>query len=441
MDRIALRNWPKGVGALLALLLLLSLLSFHLQDPTLTNLRLPGGGIGNWLGLPGALLGGSLLELLGSAALAAPLLLFNWAWMARERPPLHRYAAWSALLLLALAGLQGLAQPPGDPGLLSAGLAGGALREWAGLTTGRWPAAALLAYLGTLAAVRVSYAPLLHAVLRDGRVFGAWLLRAGWRRSTAGWLALRRRAERLQRVAEATAHGLTRQTRLGARELARRALRAPHSGLAWLVESLLGGRSSSLARIKSRSAGFAGPAPAGAGHGDGAEAAADGFDHWLHDEAAPELPAPLAGVLAGSAPARARPAWARDLSWAAASEAMGETPARSASAAPAAAATRAASAGAAAAAPAAAAAGESGAADGAEAAADPAQAEPGRPTGAAALGANDYEFERPEAEAAWRERFQRYARNLDLDWEEQLWKRKDDDPFAEPEEDPAGPKP
>jgi hypothetical protein len=39
------------------------------------------------------------------------------------------------------------------------------------------------------------------------------------------------------------------------------------------------------------------------------------------------------------------------------------------------------------------------------------------------LGTTSYEFERPEAEAAWRLRFQRYARNLDLDWEEQLGAR------------------
>jgi hypothetical protein len=48
------------------------------------------------------------------------------------------------------------------------------------------------------------------------------------------------------------------------------------------------------------------------------------------------------------------------------------------------------------------------------------------------VGETDYGFERPEAEAAWRERFQRYARNLDLDWEEQLWRRKEQ---AAPDED------
>ena len=431
MDGFALRNWPKGVGALLALLLLLSLLSFHLQDPTLTNLRLPGGGIGNWLGLPGALLGGSLLELLGSAALGAPLLLLNWACVARGRPPLQRYAGWSAVLLLALAGLQGLAQPLGDPGLLSPGLAGAALAAWADLTTGRWPAAALLAYLGVRSAARAIYAPLVRTALRDARVFGAWFLREGWRGSTAGWLALRQRAGRLQRVAEATAHGLKRQTRRGARALLRRVLRAPGTALVWTVESLLGGRAPPLARIKARSAGAG--APGGAGRSGGAEAAADGFDHWLHGEAlgaVPSEPAAAGATAQGAAP-RARPAWARDLSWVAAAD---ELAARSAPAAVAAIAAGAAQA------PAAAAVAESGD-PGAAPDADPELAGPGAPAGAVALDGNDYAFERPEAEAAWRERFQRYARNLDLDWEEQLWKRKDDDPFAEPEEDPSGPKP
>ena len=36
-------------------------------------------------------------------------------------------------------------------------------------------------------------------------------------------------------------------------------------------------------------------------------------------------------------------------------------------------------------------------------------------------GETDFAFDQPEAETAWRERFQRYARNLDLDWEDQVW--------------------
>jgi hypothetical protein len=46
-----------------------------------------------------------------------------------------------------------------------------------------------------------------------------------------------------------------------------------------------------------------------------------------------------------------------------------------------------------------------------------------------------FAFEQPEAEAAWRERFQRYARNLDLDWQDPLWSREN----GEPEEEAASP--
>ena len=55
-------------------------------------------------------------------------------------------------------------------------------------------------------------------------------------------------------------------------------------------------------------------------------------------------------------------------------------------------------------------------------------------------GATDYDFERPEAEAAWRERFQRYARHLDLDWEEQLWRQREEEARAA-RDDPADPEP
>jgi hypothetical protein len=434
MDWTALRNWPKGVGAALALLLLLSLLSFDLQDPTLTNLRQPSGGIANWIGLPGALLGGSLLELLGTAALAAPLLLLNWTLCARGRPASYAYALWSACVLLALAGLHGLAGPhgpdgpAGDPGLLVPGLAGWSVRRWAELTTGPWPAAALLAYLGGYAGVRTLYAPVLRAAARDARLFATWFLREGWRQGSAGWLALRLRAGRLQRVSGGAALGLTRRTRGGLREAVRLALRLPRIALAWLAEL----RSPSLARIKLRSAGRGGDplqrradgrlAGAAAG-GPGPAAEPDGFASWFEQaepdasaapagarstQAATSAATPAAPRLATSpllaAPLRPPPgaAWAEALR---AAERDDEAFAGGAAAAQAAS-TQAAAAQA--------------------ASADAAAAAPPQ------VGETDYGFERPEAEAAWRERFQRYARNLDLDWEEQLWRRKEQ---AAPDED------
>jgi len=410
MDWNALRYWPKALGAALALALLLSLLSFHLQDPTFTNLRLPSGGIGNWLGLPGALLGGSLLECLGTAALAAPLLVLNWAWCARNRPSPLRYTGWSAGLLLALAGLHGLVVVPGDPALLGPGLAGWAVRRWAALTTGTWAAAALLAYIGAFAAVRVLYGPLARAALRDARVFGTWMLRESWRQWRDGWAAVRMRAARAQRVAGATALGLSRGTRLGLGGLRRMLLQPPRIALAWLAEL----RSPSLARVKARSmertaqqpprprsAGrMAGKAAGQVAMADAEEAAASAFDAWF---------APMDTEADVAEPPPAMPAAADRGRWATPPPRIlgdDEELDRGFGGDDAAAIT---TPGLAAAQPE--------ASLGAEAE-PPAQDVPG------------YEFERPEAEAAWRERFQRYARNLDLDWEEQLWRRREEEARA-----------
>jgi hypothetical protein len=51
----------------------------------------------------------------------------------------------------------------------------------------------------------------------------------------------------------------------------------------------------------------------------------------------------------------------------------------------------------------------------------------------AAAGNSGYRFDSEDAESAWRERFQRYARNLDLDWEEQLWGEKEGEEEVEEE--------
>jgi 4TM region of DNA translocase FtsK/SpoIIIE len=412
MDRIALRHWPKGVGVALALLLLLSLLSFHLQDPTLTNLRLPSGGVANWAGLPGALVGGSLLELLGSSALLAPLLLVGWTLCTRERPAAYRYALACAGLLLALSGLHGLCAPAGDPGLTDPGLVGWTVRRWAALTTGPWAAGALLVYVAAACAARVLYAPLLRAAARDGRVFAVWFLREGWRHTGESWAALRLRAGRLQRVSGAAALGVSRRTRLGLGELLRLALRPPRIALAWLTEL----RAPSLARIKLRSAARpAGRPAAHAPHGAAGAAGgavheggeADDFARWFapppaaeplgrRDSASRERSAADLATESTAVPEKAPRAGAARVHW---TELLDERE-PGASAAP------------------------------VTAAPDPEPAAAGAVSPPPPVGETDYTFERPEAEAAWRERFQRYARNLDLDWEEQLWRRKEQEAIA-----------
>lgn len=427
MDGIVLRYWPKGLGCALALLLLTGLLSFDLQDPTLTNLRLPSGGIANWLALPGALVGGTLLELLGAAALLAPALWLNWVLCARNRPPLHRYAAWSLCVLLALAGLHGLAAlqgapAPQNPGLLTPGLVGWAVWHWAGLTTGPWPAAALLTYVGAVAMPRVVYAPAVHRAVRDAHLFGTWALREGWRRGNEGRVALARQAGQTRQAARAMAGGIAQAIGMGLLALLGLLLAPPRRLVGWLSEW----RAPSLAGIKARSADDPAESVAArrapwAEDGATTEGEGDAFAGWLG------RPVERAAAAAGQSPWRTPPpslpddlvedsdvreptpravgdeAWALerplgnrdagtgDLGFSGGSNAANAVPPTGA--------------------------GES---------------DDSAPVGAAP----DYTFERPEAEAAWRERFQRYARNLDLDWEEQLWRRQEQEREAESDAPP-----
>ena len=59
----------------LALILLLSILTSGFLDPTIFNQLYPSLGIQNWVGLIGALIGGSLLEIFGPSTLLLPWLI------------------------------------------------------------------------------------------------------------------------------------------------------------------------------------------------------------------------------------------------------------------------------------------------------------------------------------------------------------------------------
>ena len=59
-----------GIGVVL----FLSMLSADFQDPTVFNQLYPSEGVQNWVGLIGALIGGSLLEIFGPSALLLPWL-------------------------------------------------------------------------------------------------------------------------------------------------------------------------------------------------------------------------------------------------------------------------------------------------------------------------------------------------------------------------------
>ena len=78
VNEIDWRNEPRSIPLLepaawghtmLGVLLAVSVLTSHLHDPTLFNQLSPSGGIHNALGVGGALIGGTLVELFGASAL------------------------------------------------------------------------------------------------------------------------------------------------------------------------------------------------------------------------------------------------------------------------------------------------------------------------------------------------------------------------------------
>ena len=74
----------------LGLFWMLAMLSADFRDPTFFNPLYPAEGLHNWLSLPGALLGGSMIEIFGPVALLIP-----WLFVRIIIPP-----SGSAMLLL-----------------------------------------------------------------------------------------------------------------------------------------------------------------------------------------------------------------------------------------------------------------------------------------------------------------------------------------------------
>ena len=73
MSDIKLRIYYLFFGGI-GVALFLSMLSADFQDPTVFNQLYPSEGVQNWVGLIGALIGGSLLEIFGPSALLLPWL-------------------------------------------------------------------------------------------------------------------------------------------------------------------------------------------------------------------------------------------------------------------------------------------------------------------------------------------------------------------------------
>ena len=83
----------------LGLFWMLAMLSADFRDPTFFNPLYPSEGLQNWLSLPGALLGGSMIEIFGPVALLIP-----WLFVRIIIPPSGSPARWlmiyHALILL-----------------------------------------------------------------------------------------------------------------------------------------------------------------------------------------------------------------------------------------------------------------------------------------------------------------------------------------------------
>ena len=179
MEWLSRRRLGLLLGLALALASLLAVVSFAPQDPTLTNLRYPKDGIGNWLGFPGALLAGSLVEAFGWAALAVPAAALYWTLCAQGRPRLWRYALQTAALLALAASWSGQWTPLPALGLASPGVVGWMGARWARQSLGPEGGAAVLTVGLALAVWRQLYAPGLRAALRPGAL-ARLLTEEGW---------------------------------------------------------------------------------------------------------------------------------------------------------------------------------------------------------------------------------------------------------------------
>ncbi len=378
------------LGLALTLVSLLAVLGFAPQDPTLTNLRWPKDGISNWLGYPGALAGGTLVEAFGWAALLLPGAALTWTLCAAGRPRLWQYALQTAALLVLAASWSGQwAQEPGL-GLAGPGLVGWSGGQWTRGMLGPWSGGAVLSLGLGLSLWHQFYAPQWRAALRDVRTLGRLFTREGWRQAAAG---LRGGAGRAQAIGGG-AIGLVLLAPLHGAGLALRALvrglqRWVLAPVGRIVERVQAG-AASLRRIKARAATAARahrPPPAA-----GAEGAESGkaFDAWLEPDVFPADGSPLLGSAtpaqaahsAEPAAAQAEPAAAQ--AEPAATQHDGLT-------------------------------GLDRLARASRFARDP---QAGRPAGQAELPAAGSGKER------WEQLLRRYRENLDLDWDERSWRAK-----------------
>jgi hypothetical protein len=287
MDWMSRRRIGLAAGLAAALAGFVAVCSFAPQDPTFTNLRYPKDGIANWLGYPGALTGGSLVEAFGWAALLLPAAIAYWTLYPVGRPRGWRYAAQTAALLLLAASWAGQWAPEPGLGLASAGLVGWSGGNWVHATLGPWPGFLLLTAGVALGLWHQLYAPGLRSALKDVRAAGRLFTRAGAADARA-WLMARLAAagnarRNIVAVVVLAPVQVVGAVLLGAGHLAARWVVAPlGAGIRGLAGRVRGG-AASLRNIKSRT--VAPPLPRRRARAD-AETRREGsdFDGWLLDE-------------------------------------------------------------------------------------------------------------------------------------------------------------
>ena len=180
MDGLSGVRWLKGFGFALAVALAAGIMSFHPGDPTVVNLVYPAGGVKNLVGLPGALVSGSLVEWFGASALWIPLLMLARAFPGKRRLALPAAMLYGIATLVCTAALHGLANPEPGLGPATAGLAGLAGSRWVMGTTGPWAGGAILSLALGFALWHLFYAPWMGMALRDLRTFAGFFVRRGW---------------------------------------------------------------------------------------------------------------------------------------------------------------------------------------------------------------------------------------------------------------------
>lgn len=201
----------KGCGLAGIVLLMISLFTFDLNDPSLTNLRYPMHGISNLAGLPGALVGGSLVEFLGTSSLWIPALLANWMLIPSRHRQLGATLLYGGSLILFSASLHGLLAKDIIPSLTAPGLVGIAGSRWMLRATSATVAVPLL-FSGLIFALSLLLRlPLLGAALRELSLISAYLRRMALARVAARWARLKQGSWKIRQWVASRLGGLPRR--------------------------------------------------------------------------------------------------------------------------------------------------------------------------------------------------------------------------------------